>query len=409
MIQWTQGIISSQEQTIPFVYIDIDESTYRDWGEPPITPKDKLADLLRFTRTGSPKMVVVDIDTSEREASTDSEGSQLAELTDVLSNWSDEKVHDPSLKEPTLLVVRGFRQNLETGTKYLEQRSSPLDTLLAENNNFHSTSPLFERSLYDHTIRHWRLFERTCNNDSGGVIPSVQLVAAARLYAETPNLSRLYNALETYRPSDCTRINQQPRKSLRLGNRQLHLVGDRINDRIIYKIPWAIGLVDPSQVESVLHLNQQVPLVTYLSAGIITNSESELDASLLKDRIVVIGGSFAENRDNYLTPIGMMPGAMILINAIHSLLQYGQMERPSPWLLYGLELCLILIASFIFALTQTFTAKLISGFVTLILLLPLTFSFFKYGLWLDFALPLLGVQIHETVARWERTLIGKHS
>ncbi|SVD86106.1 uncharacterized protein METZ01_LOCUS438960, partial [marine metagenome] len=136
---------------------------------------------------------------------------------------------------------------------------------------------------------------------------------------------------------------------------------------------------------------------------------SKLDPSLLKDRIVVIGGSFAENRDNYLTPIGMMPGAMILINAMHSLLQYGQMERPSPWLLYGLELVLILIASVIFALTETFAAKLISGLVTLILLLPLTFSFFKYGLWLDFALPLLGVQIHETVTRWERTLAGGHT
>jgi len=409
MIQWTQGIISSEEQTIPFVFIDIDEATYRDWGEPAITPKDKLTDILRFVRSGSPLLAVVDIDTSEREASDIGETVEASGLMDLLSNWSDAKQEDSGSAETSVLFVRGFRASLDSKAKYMELKRSPLDSVLAENNNFHSTSPLFERSLYDHTVRRWRLFERTCNDDRGNVVPSVQLVAAARIYAGHNDLSTLYNALNQYRPDDCATRKELPSSTIGLGNQQLNLVGDRINDRIIYKIPWANGAIDPSQVDSVTHQGQAVPLVTHISAGVITESDSKLDPSLLKDRIVVIGGSFAENRDNYLTPIGMMPGAMILINAMHSLLQYGQMERPSPWLLYGLELVLILIASVIFALTETFTAKLISGLVTLVLLLPLTFSFFKFGLWLDFALPLLGVQIHETVTRWERTLAGGHT
>jgi hypothetical protein len=409
MIQWTQGIISSEEQTTPFVFIDIDEKTYRNWGEPATTPKDKLTDILRFVRSGSPLLTVVDIDTSEREASNIGEALKASGLMGLLSNWSNVNQDDSSPGESTVLFVRGFRASLNSDAKYLELKDSPLGSILSANNNFHSASPLFERSLYDHTIRHWRLFERTCNDGLGNVIPSVQLVAAARIYAGNSDLSTLYNVLSQYRPDSCTTKKELPSKSIALGARQLNLVGGRINDRIIYKIPWTNDAVDPNQVDSVIHQGQAVPLVTHLSAGVITGSGSTFDPSILKNRIVVIGGSFAENRDTYLTPIGMMPGAMILINAMHSLLQYGQMERPSPWLLYGLELVLILIASVIFALTETFTAKLISGLVTLVLLLPLTFSFFKYGLWLDFALPLLGVQIHETVTRWERTLIGGHS
>jgi CHASE2 domain-containing sensor protein len=104
-----------------------------------------------------------------------------------------------------------------------------------------------------------------------------------------------------------------------------------------------------------------------------------------------------------------MPGAVVLINAIHSLLQYGQMDRPSVWLVLGIEFVLILGVSILFSIMGTYLAKIVSGVVVLVVLLPLTFSMFKYGLWLDFALPLLGVQLHELVARVKSSAMIDHS
>ena len=84
MIQWTQGIISSRDQTVPFVFVDIDETTYRQWGEPTTIPKTKLTNILKFVNSGSPTMVVVDIDTSSREASDTGKELQESGLINLL-------------------------------------------------------------------------------------------------------------------------------------------------------------------------------------------------------------------------------------------------------------------------------------------------------------------------------------
>ncbi len=399
MINWTQGVISSEEETIPFVFIDIDEKTYRKWGEPATVPKDKLAKMLEFARSGDPILIVADVDTSERSAIYSDQALERTQLVDSLTKWADDEGGISSPNNPTVLFVRSFRKSPAEDAEYPELRKSILDHLLVENENFHSVSPLFERSLYDYTVRHWRLFEPTCNEGVGNVVPSVQLITAARIYLGDLDLSKVYRALDLYRPDSCDSELDTPQQSLVLGGRRLSLLGDRLNDRIIYKVPWANGSFSQSQIDMISYDNQQMPLATHLSARLIVDSESELDPSLLEGRIVVIGSSFVENRDSYLTPIGVMPGAVVLINAIHSLLQYGQMGRPSVWLLLGLEFVLILGVSILFSIMGTYLAKIVSGVVVLVVLLPLTFSMFKYGLWLDFALPLLGVQLHELVAK----------
>jgi len=46
---------------------------------------------------------------------------------------------------------------------------------------------------------------------------------------------------------------------------------------------------------------------------------------------MVIGASFAESRDRHLTPLGEMPGTLVLINAIQSLYQHGELTAPPLW------------------------------------------------------------------------------
>jgi len=192
-----------------------------------------------------------------------------------------------------------------------------------------------------------------------------------------------------------------------LGTEKIILLADRLNDRIIYKLPWAQGSFDSNRIESVQHKGKTVPLAIRLSADTVAKNIERLDPALLDDRIVVIGSSFSENRDSYLTPVGAMPGAVVLINAIHSLLQYGQIQRPATWIIFCIEIVLILVVSVLFAMLGSYAAKVVSGLIVLVLLLPATFTLFKYGVWLDFALPLIGVQLHEMVARAEATII-KH-
>jgi len=406
MINWSQGMVSDDSKAVPFVFIDIDEQSYQAWGEPGTIPKDKLALLLKFANSGDPSIVVVDVDSSVRGKKYSEEESEINSLIAAVRGSGDES---RSLANPTPLnlFVRGFRKRLDNQSIYPEVKKSVLESTLDPELGVHSASPLFERDLYDHRVRRWRLLETACSEDSGVVIPSVQLITVANLYLKSTSLNPLYEALQTHRPLTCNSPPANPEPDVMLGTEKIILLADRLNDRIIYKLPWAQGSFDSNRIESVQHKGKTVPLAIRLSADTVAKNIERLDPALLDDRIVVIGSSFSENRDSYLTPVGAMPGAVVLINAIHSLLQYGQIQRPATWIIFCIEIVLILVVSVLFAMLGSYAAKVVSGLIVLVLLLPATFTLFKYGVWLDFALPLIGVQLHEMVARAEATII-KH-
>lgn len=406
MINWSQGMVSDDSKAVPFVFIDIDEQTYQSWGEPGTIPKDKLALLLGFANAGDPSVVVVDIDTSIRDKTyveEDGEINSLVVAASELGRESDGSANSKALN----IFVRGFRQRLDGQSIYPELKISILESLLNPDLGVLSASPLFERDLYDHRVRRWRLFETACDGDTGVIVPSVQLIAASKFYLQSESLNPLATALETHRPTTCNVPPAKPKAGVTLGSQELILMGDRLNDRIIYKLPWSKSSFDSDRIESVQHNGKTVPLAIRLPADMVINNIDRLDPSLLEDRIVVIGSSFSENRDSYLTPIGTMPGAVVLINAIHSLLQYGQIQRPAAWIIFSIELVLIIFVSILFASLGSYVAKVISGLIVLALLLPTTFALFKFGVWLDFALPLVGVQLHEMIARAESNII-KH-
>ena len=50
----------------------------------------------------------------------------------------------------------------------------------------------------------------------------------------------------------------------------------------------------------------------------------------LRGRIVLVGGTFAEGRDTYQTPHGLMPGVEVHANVVYMLLS-GHFIRPSSW------------------------------------------------------------------------------
>ncbi len=95
---------------------------------------------------------------------------------------------------------------------------------------------------------------------------------------------------------------------------------------------------------------------------------ASLDA--LKNRIVVIGGSYGEGRDLHLTPLGEMPGALIIINAIHTLLEYGEIKPLSAGIKILTYLGLIVLMSFVLARFGYGLGSIILGLFVLFVLMP---------------------------------------
>ena len=403
LIKWNIGIIQKPEESVPVVFLDIDEETYRKWGEPVVSPRDKLAKLVKFARSGNPSIIVIDIDTSH--SSTLDQPLTSAENA-LLNSLQPDTAGDSEAGQSQIFIVSGFRANLEDKGGFPEKKLSLLDPAINKNAYIRRVSPLFDLDLDDQTVRRWRFFEPTCNDNIGDVIPSAQLISVAHIKKSTVTLDQ---ALNQYIPTDCSAQvgrghradSEDSAQTIYLGDLEILLGGDQLSSRIIYTIPWKDDAIDTNRVGAIPHNGQLVPLVRQWSAHTITESQGPLDGSLFKDRIVVIGGSYFDSRDYHMTPIGMMPGALVIINSIQSLLQFGNIERPPLQIIILLELLLIILVSLIFTFTQTVLGGVLSSLVIIVALLPSSFLVFRYGVWLDFALPLLAVIIHHLVAEWE--------
>jgi CHASE2 domain-containing sensor protein len=160
---------------------------------------------------------------------------------------------------------------------------------------------------------------------------------------------------------------------------------DTANDqRIIFTIPWK----SPSQ-----------DLIT-VSAQLVTESTNRLSGDLIDGRVVIIGASNTDSRDIHRTPIGEMPGALIIANAIKSLLLFGQISSPPIWLQWLLQILVILLAGWAFMAFRSLLAVGVAGGILIMLLVPASFHFFKYGIWIDFAIPVFAMILNRVVAEY---------
>jgi CHASE2 domain-containing sensor protein len=161
-------------------------------------------------------------------------------------------------------------------------------------------------------------------------------------------------------------------------------------------MPW-LPPINPQQTSTLRYYLQDYDKETANRETILTvfSAKTSVSAAALKDNIVVIGGSYSDGRDMHSTPLGSMPGALIIINAIHSLLQHGEI-KPSPiWLKLLLTAIAIILVSILFMYLSSFWSVIFTGTTIIILLIPLSIWQLGHGVWIDFALPLLGVQLHQ--------------
>lgn len=189
---------------------------------------------------------------------------------------------------------------------------------------------------------------------------------------------------------------------IEIADQELSALPSGLAQRILYTLPWklkegeAYPVIDQDGTE--------VPLLTIRSALPIIEGDRRVTADWLTGRVVVIGASFEDSRDLHFTPLGRMPGQLVVINATRSLYQHGEITRPPWYVTLSIEAVLIVIMSLAFAVWHSFGGMLVSSLVIIVLLVPASFWFFKQAVWLDFALPLLAVQLHQMFDEFKEAL-----
>lgn len=218
------------------------------------------------------------------------------------------------------------------------------------------------------------------------LLPSVQLTATAIL-SDMNVVPAIHTAnpgtVEFAKCGSDAKSNEEGARE-RSSQSSVMSVAAGIDQRIIYTMPWR----SPS------------PDLIKVSAQTITSSVRPLSSDIASGRVVVIGASYADARDVHRTPIGDMPGALVIANAIKSLALFGQFSLPPTWLQWLLKLLLIVFAALIFLAFRSLLAVGVAGVIIIIVLFPLSFYFFKYGVWIDFALPLFAMLMHRALAEY---------
>jgi len=391
VITWQMDRLTGLDAAPRLAWIDIDDAAHHAWGVPGETRRDKIAQLIAFAARGRPAAIVVDLDLTDPMLG-------LARDDDVLKRYLEHYANSCS-SCPELLLVRtlGPSAYWYAGRgPALQARRSFLDPALGTS----PKQPWTPGRIMWGTVamdrdpdlieRRWRLWESSCSAEGRAVVvSSVTLLAAA--VATSTSLASVYDALAPHALTCVPRAEAsvpgaaptQPTE-LHLGKSALTLAEDDISRRLFYRIPWKPN--DP---------NATAPAVT-LPAGEITKNAQAVP-TILAGRVVVIGASFAASRDIHMTPIGQMPGALVLINAIDSVLSGDNLRQPSWLVIVLIEGVLILIVSAFFAYLRPAWALVASLATILVGTMTVGFVAFNSGIWIDSTVPMLAVTAHEFV------------
>jgi CHASE2 domain-containing sensor protein len=280
--------------------VDIDDASMKAWNRGATTPRPELAVLIEEVARRGPRAIVVDIDLSSLETP-----DRDAQLAAVLSSR-------PAGAAPLLMVRRVTKADPDdpdagaAGRIYRRFEATPYDADAAGSPAVVWITSIFEVDD-DWAIRRLRLFEISCRASGAEVLPSGPLVAAELAAGGQARLAATLQALRTGAQSACAEDRQ--------GARDRTLVGipPAASTTYTFGFPQTAGATSAG-VTRVSDLGRRLMVV---SARQITAGR-DMASTPFRDRVVIIGSTHGYSRDFYRTPLGGMPGAWILANAMAS-------------------------------------------------------------------------------------------
>jgi hypothetical protein len=417
---------------------EIDDQTYRDWGYPVITPRDKLKTLIEVAKNGGANVIAVDVllswfsdgcihQPSQTTACPSADASADKILANYLHGINESKAEDT----PIIIITRLYRPPLKNGIvdseAFLTEPPSFLDAIIKEEKNvFWASSFMVVDS--DRVRRRWQLAPLVCKNNHLSVVPSLQLLVALAQLHSTDNSTR--KAAQTIRDfkqqwnqwasqlscdtSQGTTLAQLcqhhacPQLTVELPKKNgitpkthtIDLAGGRHTEKVVYRF------APPDNPDIV-----QRSLIDFKSAMNILQGGVDVD-----NQIVLIGITHQESQDYHPIPIRIkdVSGIYILANAIDTLLRFGQLKQQQFSKKVVVSILLVIFATVIFTCLDIVRASVICLLLFGLLILW-SFSALHHGIEIDVALRLLAIELLEVALRWVgflewlRTLLSEPS
>ncbi len=284
----------------PMTIVDIDDATYRQWGEPLVTPREVIVELLETVRAARPAAVVLDVDFSgglENDRG-------LIELREYLRAY-----------DGAVLVLPKRLELDNEGVRRLT--ASALDEVVASHSKLAWAHANFTTGR-NGVVRYFDEWIYACESrgltGNGVALPSISMYLRETLGGDKPSLPTSVAAADS-----CERQLPVARQRVLVGPR---MTGER-----------RAGRSDD---------------VAAVSAALLLDPElARDDEFLFAGRIVFIGATHSASRDFWLTTSGVLPGIELVANTVRYA-QFGE-EPGVRGETFFRVLTLALFASFLIA------------------------------------------------------------
>jgi len=422
-----ESTLANDEKMRRMALIAIDDKTYREWGFPVITPRDKLKTLIEKAVEGGANVIAVDIElswTSDGYIHTPNElAPQLSADDQILVDY----LHDINERDtaPPIILTGMYRKPVkDNGTidneSFFERQRSFLDEVLKPEKNVFWGSSFFVVEE-DRIWRRWQLAPLVCQEGHLTVVPSLALLTAlAELYSVEDNkqaavqkIRELKTRLNDWAQQFSCNIKEKTMAELcdtqktcpdftvtlpqKAGiNDKPHLInlaaGDA-NERIVYRFA-------PSDKPT----PKRGAVIDIYSAAEVLAGEAEFE-----NQIVFIGVTHQDSGDRHPIPIRVLTdidGVYIVANATDTLLRFGQLQPQSSQSKILKSIALVILMTAIFTMFSVVQTLFLNTLLVFALFLWALYQLY-YGIDVDVAMYSLTIHIAQTLDRFIRYLFGK--
>lgn len=271
---------AADREGVPVAIIDIDERTWKEWGEFPETPRDRLAAILaaidHLPDGDRPRAIVLDIDLGgpvDRDMAID-----------PLHAWMAGRTGDvPPLLLPKRLEVDGDGRLLAV--------ASPYDALMRGRRDLAWVDASLDTDD-DGIVRVFPLWREVCTVDGDMVLPSVAARLSQLLAGDAGTALPRVGLPAAASGCAQTAVAESPRIMLRGAGGRIGIAGH--------------GVV------------MTTPRLLSVPARLVADPQAARDdAALFAGKVVFIGASHDAARDAHPTLHGYLPGVEILAQQVH--------------------------------------------------------------------------------------------
>ena len=319
------------DNALPITLLDVDDSTRRSWKSEGATPQAALAELIRIAASGGAKGILLDFDLS---ADAPGASGDVA-MMELLGTYAGEA--------PLLMLVRriSFSRNSsvsETGERFIASApATPFDAIVANKPNIIWVTTLNQIGA-DRAVRHIRLWQTVCEGASGVTFPSAALATAAYLIDGIHHGDDLQTFMARRVEAICagrkTAVQKWPPLQQQVAQLP-YVFSDNAGS------PARLRIKVDGKGTVVLRRISAERLVSF--EGGRAASLNDVDSDAFSGRVVIIGGSYTDSRDLHVTPLGTMPGSVILANSIVQARRLVETVPATPFLRGVLAFGLFLI------------------------------------------------------------------